>query len=147
MTLARPVDRKADDNAAVPLVPLVERLIISGNDLLEHVRRDRNFKFVGVRRLDEYVFAAKFDFGQFPPKIAWAHLSTLPRSKPERFESGTQFLNVGNPRVSLPHINRVDSLRAESDPRRTEEQFRRITAEMTVPRPHDNDNQDWREAA
>lgn len=95
MGLVRPDPRKANDSGAAALVQFVKDAIVFGDDLLQHLRRDRDF-IVGIGRSNENHLPAYFNVRRFLSKVA-VHANPLSCPWiPEQDEIGTNPENKYN---------------------------------------------------
>ena len=87
MNLNRPDPRKANDGAAVAFMQFVKDAVVFGDDLLKHLRRDRDF-IVGICGPNENHISADFNVWRFLRKITFQHVHSQ-TLLPERGGIGT----------------------------------------------------------
>lgn len=75
------------DDIAPALMPPLKDGHVSGNRPLQNVGRNRNFKLVGMRRLNENEFAPYFDFWRLFRKVTCTHWPIPSRSLDAERES------------------------------------------------------------
>jgi hypothetical protein len=112
MGLVRPDPRKANDGGAAALVQFVKNAIVFGDDLLQHLRRDRDF-IVGIGGPDKNHLPADFNVRRFLSKVAVHAVSPLLPHVPEQLEIRENPENKSKPLTGLtvPFLSTALNLR------------------------------------